>query len=111
MPKITPDPPHSNPTPPNHLNRNRVTPGPSRATQQNLPRRLFHVRESISAEEALTTACEVLDCACATAYAAAEQLHDPNRMLTLALVYLVETAQELVESALNADRSAPGIKG
>ncbi|MEB0094392.1 DUF3077 domain-containing protein [Pseudomonas sp. CCI1.2] len=95
MTKITPDPPHSN--------RNRVTPRTSRITQQNLPDRLFHVREYVSAEEALTTACEILDCAAATAYESAEKLDAPSRKLVLAVVYLVETAQELLESALAAD--------
>lgn len=96
MTKITPDPPRPN--------RNRVAPRPSRTTQQNLPDRLFHVREYVSAEEALTTACEILDCAAATAYESAEKLDAPSRKLVLAVVYLVETAQELVESGLVSHR-------
>ncbi|MDB6144942.1 MAG: hypothetical protein JWP80_3986 [Pseudomonas sp.] len=100
MVKITPDPPQSNPTPP----RNRIAPRPSRATEHGLPDRLFLVRSHISAEEALTTASEILDCAAATAYESAEQLDPNNRKLVVAVAYLLETAQELVEAALAADR-------
>ncbi|MEA9979777.1 DUF6124 family protein [Pseudomonas sp. RTS4] len=102
MTKITPDPPRPK--------RNRVAPRPSRTTQQNLPDRLFHVREYVSAEEALTTACEILDCAAAAAYESAEKLDAPNRKLVLAVVYLVETAQELLESALAADRPKSAVQ-
>jgi hypothetical protein len=98
MVKITPDPPQ--PKQP----RNRIAPRPSRATQYGLPDRLFLVRNTISAEEALTTACEILDCAAATAYESAEKLDPDNRKLVVAVAYLLETAQELVESALDSSR-------
>jgi Protein of unknown function (DUF3077) len=96
MVKITPDPPQSK-----HPPRNRIA-RPSRATEHGLPDRLFLVRNHISAEEALTTASEILDCAAATAYESAEQLDATNRKMVVAVAYLLETAQELVESALDA---------
>jgi Protein of unknown function (DUF3077) len=96
MVKITPDPPQSN-----HPPRNRIA-RPSRATEHGLPDRLFLVRNHISAEEALTTASEILDCAAATAYESAEQLDATNRKMVVAVAYLLETAQELVESALDS---------
>jgi hypothetical protein len=98
MVKITPDPPQ-----PKHP-RNRIA-RPSRATQYGLPDRLFLVRNHISAEEALTTASEILDCAAATAYESAEQLDATQRKLVVAVAYLLETAQELVESALDSKQA------
>jgi hypothetical protein len=98
MVKVTPDPPQSKQP------RNRVTPRPSRATQYGLPDRLFLVRSSISAEEALTTASEILDCAAATAYESAEKLDASQRKMVVAVAYLLETAQELIESALDSHR-------
>jgi hypothetical protein len=98
MVKITPDPPQSKQP------RNRIAPRPSRATQYGLPDRLFLVRDSISAEEALTTASEILDCAAATAYESAELLDANQRKMVVAVAYLLETAQELVEAALAAER-------
>jgi hypothetical protein len=111
MTKITPDPPQADTAQPKYSNRNRITRPPSRATQQNLPDRLFHVREYVSAEEALTTACEILDCAAATAYESAEGLDGPRRKLALAAVHLLETAQALVESALVRNQPVSGRKG
>ncbi len=99
MVKITPDPPQ-----PKHPPRDRIA-RPSRATQYGLPDRLFLVRNHISAEEALTTASEILDCAAATAYESAEQLDATQRKLVVAVAYLLETAQELVESALDTKQS------
>jgi hypothetical protein len=49
------------------------------------------VRNHISAEEALTTASEILDCSAATAYESAEQLD--------------ATQRKLVESALDSKQS------
>ncbi|MDB5993541.1 MAG: hypothetical protein JWP42_677 [Pseudomonas sp.] len=99
MVKITPDPPQSKQP------RNRIVARPSRATQHGLPDRLLLVRDSISAEEALTTASEILDCAAATAYESAELLDANQRKLVVAVAYLLETAQELVESALDSNRA------
>lgn len=93
MVKITPDPPHR----PSYKN-----------TLRSLPDKLLIVRQSVSAEEALTTACEILDCAAATAYESAEGLDGPRRKLALAAVHLLETAQALVESALVRNQPVSG---
>lgn len=84
---------------------------PSETALRNLPDKPLNVRKNVSAEEALTTACEILDCAAATAYESAAGQDGPRRKLALAAVNLLETAQALVESAPVRDQPASGRKG
>ena len=99
MVKITPDPPPTSKSPLSKaaqqaLDKHCLDPSSS------LAHALFEVRHSITTEEALITASEVLDCANATAYEAADGLCGAQRKHALAVVHLVSMAQALVDCAL-----------
>lgn len=61
---------------------------------------LFTASPDLSAEEALTTACELLQSVIATSYETAENLNGSLRKLALAAVHLAEMAHTLVDSVL-----------
>lgn len=115
MVKITPDPP-----PPHALHPERIS---DEAAAQlaldhlganvpdgqkpilNLPLSLFRASPDLSAEEALTTACELLQSVIATSYETAENLNGSRRKLALAAVHLAEMAHTLVDSVLESKYS------
>lgn len=116
MVKITPDPPT-----PHALHPERIS---DKAAEQlaldhlsaiepdghkaivNLPQSLFMASPDLSAEEALTTACELLQSVIATSYETAENLNGSRRKLALAAVHLAEMAHTLVDSVLERRWSA-----
>jgi hypothetical protein len=67
--------------------------------------KVFNARPDLSAEEALTTAYELLDGAAAIAYEAADSLDGNHRKLGISLVHLIEMAQTLVDSALAREQA------
>jgi hypothetical protein len=75
-----------------------LAPGPA-------PEKVFNARPDLSAEEALTTAYELLDGAGAIAYEAADSLDGTHRKLGMALVHLIEMAQTLVDTALAREQA------
>jgi len=91
MVKITPDPPF-----PCHFSTDDDEPDSDFQRSD----RLFLARQSISTEEALTAAYEILDCAAVTAYESTEGLDSFQRKRVLTVVHLLDTAQALVEAAL-----------
>ena len=117
MKKITPDPPSNNPPSSETLTsseaaqlgrshfQSHAQPGEKQLIN-SLPESLFITRPNLSAEEALTTAYEVLEAAIATAYQSAEHQDGSNRQLALAVVHLAEMAHTLVASALDRRRVA-----
>jgi hypothetical protein len=115
MLKITPDPP------PHHLHPDRLSDEEAselilnhwRANApdeelpvKDLPQPLFTVRPDLCAEEALTTACEILQSIIATSYETADNLNGSRRKLALAAVHLAEMAHTLVDSVLERKYSA-----
>lgn len=115
MVKITPDPPPHRQHPDrlsdedaamlilNHWHAN--APGEEKPVK-DLPQPLFKVSPDICAEEALTTACEILQSLIATSYETADSLNGSRRKLALAAVHLAEMAHTLVDSVLEKKYSA-----
>ncbi|MCQ3032722.1 DUF6124 family protein [Pseudomonas syringae] len=110
MVKITPDPP-----PQHALHPDRISDEAAAQLAQehwganspdshkpiiDVPQSLFTASPDLSAEEALTTACELLQSVIATSYETAENLNGSRRKLALAAVHLAEMAHTLVDSVL-----------
>ncbi|BBP75893.1 DUF3077 domain-containing protein [Pseudomonas gingeri NCPPB 3146 = LMG 5327] len=69
--------------------------------------KLFAVRENLSVEEAMVHASDLLRCAAATAYEAADALQGSSRDLAFSVVYMVDMAKAMVDRALSAE--CPGM--
>lgn len=121
MKKIVPDPPENPDTQPTGENANpsrlnhatlhvlaayRLLNAPDTESFAPSPplEKVFNVRPDLSAEEALTTAYELLDGAGAIAYEAADNLDSTHRKLGMSLVHLIEMAQTLVDSVLTREQ-------
>lgn len=110
MVKITPDPPPPHVLHPEQisdeaaaqlaLNHRLANPPDRDKPVLEMPQSLFKVNPDLSAEEALTTACEILQSIIATSYETAESLNGSRRKLALASVHLAEIAYTLVDSVL-----------
>lgn len=67
--------------------------------------RLFEVKRSISSEEAMIHASDLLRCAAATAYEAADHLHGANRDLAFSVVHMIDLAKALVDRCLETGQT------
>jgi len=70
-----------------------------------LEEKFFEVRRSISSEEAMIHASDLLRCAAATAYKAADNLHGAHRDLTFSVVHMIDMAKALVDRSLEGNRN------
>ncbi|KTC34854.1 hypothetical protein AO265_20520 [Pseudomonas sp. ABAC61] len=66
--------------------------------------KFFEIRSSLSSEEAMIHASDLLRCAAATAYDAADNLHGPNRDLAFSVVHMIDLAKALVDKSLEGQR-------
>ncbi|KPA90432.1 MULTISPECIES: DUF6124 family protein [Pseudomonas] len=69
--------------------------------------RLFAVRHNLSAEEAMIYASDLLRCAAATAYEAADALQGSSRDLAFSVVHMIDMAKAMVDRAMNVQYPAP----
>ncbi|QXI26822.1 DUF6124 family protein [Pseudomonas vanderleydeniana] len=69
--------------------------------------RLFTVRHNLSAEEAMIHASDLLRCAAATAYEAADALQGSSRDLAFSVVHMIDMAKAMVDRAVNMQYPAP----
>ncbi|MCU7647487.1 DUF6124 family protein [Pseudomonas piscis] len=70
----------------------------------NKEEKFFEIRSSLSSEEAMIHASDLLRCAAATAYDAADNLHGPNRDLAFSVVHMIDLAKALVDKSLEGQR-------
>jgi len=63
--------------------------------------RLFEVNRSVSAEDALVHACDLLRCAAATAQESASQLDGSNRDLAFSVVHMIDLAKVMLDRSLD----------
>jgi hypothetical protein len=73
-------------------------------TEQGKDNRLFEIRHSVSHEEAMIQASDLLRCAAATAYSAADNLRGTSRDLALSVMHMVDLAKALVDKSLESQR-------
>ncbi len=65
--------------------------------------RFFNVKGHLSGEEALVHASDLLRCAAATAFKAAENLQGTNRDLAFSVVHMVDMARAMVDHSIDND--------
>jgi len=63
--------------------------------------RFFDVNPSISSEEALVRASDLLRCAAASAYESADQLQGVKRDLAFSVVHMIDMAKAMVDRSLD----------
>lgn len=63
--------------------------------------RFFDVNHSVSSEEALVRASDMLRCAAATASESANNLHGVHRDLAFTTVYMIDMAKALLDRSLD----------
>ncbi|BAQ81908.1 DUF6124 family protein [Pseudomonas sp. St29] len=66
--------------------------------------KFFEIRRSLSSEEAMIHASDLLRCAAATAYDAANHLQGANRDLAFSVVHMIDLAKALVDKCLECQR-------
>ncbi|MGC5702023.1 DUF3077 domain-containing protein [Pseudomonas sp. NFXW11] len=66
--------------------------------------KFFEIRRSLSCEEAMIHASDLLRCAAATAYDAADNLRGANRDLAFSVVHMIDLAKALVDKSLESQR-------
>ncbi|NBF04193.1 DUF3077 domain-containing protein [Pseudomonas sp. Fl5BN2] len=66
--------------------------------------KFFEIRHSLSSEEAMIHASDLLRCAAATAYDAANNLRGANRDLAFSVVHMIDLAKALVDKSLESQR-------
>ncbi|MGE7960559.1 DUF6124 family protein [Pseudomonas sp. NPDC089530] len=66
--------------------------------------KFFEVRHSISSEEAMIHASDLLRCAAASAYEAADHLRGTRRDLAFSVVHMIDMAKALVDRSLDSQR-------
>ncbi|SEI15991.1 DUF6124 family protein [Pseudomonas asplenii] len=69
--------------------------------------RLFAVHHDLSAEEAIIHASDLLRCAAATAYEAADALQGSSRDLAFSVVHMIDMAKAMVDRAMTVQYPAP----
>ncbi|UVM52455.1 DUF3077 domain-containing protein [Pseudomonas sp. B21-015] len=67
--------------------------------------RFFDVNRSISCEEALVHASDLLRCAAATANESANQLQGASRDLAFSTVHMIDMAKAMLDRSLEGDRN------
>lgn len=75
-----------------------LKPGISQAQAEH---RFFDVNHSISAEEALVHACDLLRCAAATAHESANQLNGSSRDLAFSVVHMIDLVKVMLDRSLD----------
>ena len=70
-------------------------------SQTQSERRFFDVHHSISAEEALVHACDLLRCAAATANESANQLNGSSRDLAFSVVHMIDLVKVMLDRSLD----------
>ena len=63
--------------------------------------RFFEVSHSVSAEEALVHACDLLRCAAATAHESANQLDGSSRDLAFSVVHMIDLVKVMLDRSLD----------
>ncbi|WP_404941041.1 DUF6124 family protein [Pseudomonas danubii] len=66
--------------------------------------KFFEVRRNLSSEEAMIHASDLLRCAAATAYDAADNLRGAKRDLAFSVVHMIDLAKALVDKSLESQR-------
>jgi len=66
--------------------------------------RFFDVNRSISGEEALVHASDLMRCAAAIAYESASNLQGASRDLAFSTVHMIDMARAMVDRALKSDQ-------
>ncbi|QQZ40134.1 DUF3077 domain-containing protein [Pseudomonas sp. SK3(2021)] len=67
-----------------------------------IDKKFFEVRHSISSEEAMIHASDLLRCAAASAYEAADHLRGTRRDLAFSVVHMIDMAKALVDRSLDS---------
>lgn len=75
-----------------------LKPGVSQAPSEH---RFFDVNHSVSAEEALVHACDLLRCAAATAHESANQLNGSSRDLAFSVVHMIDLVKVMLDRSLD----------
>ncbi|BBP60312.1 DUF3077 domain-containing protein [Pseudomonas sp. St316] len=70
-------------------------------SQAQAGHRFFDVNHSVSAEEALVHACDLLRCAAATAHESANQLNGSNRDLAFSVVHMIDLVKVMLDRSLD----------
>ena len=63
----------------------------------------FTAHQDLSFEDALAQICDLLRCAAATAFKAAEKLQGASRDLAFSVVHMVDMARAMVDHSLDGD--------
>ncbi|MFJ7284929.1 DUF6124 family protein [Pseudomonas sp. NPDC099000] len=66
--------------------------------------RFFDVNPTVSGEEALVHASDLLRCAAATAYESANNLHGASRDLAFSTVHMIDMAKAMIDRSLQGQR-------
>lgn len=66
--------------------------------------KFFEIRRNLSREEAMIHASDLLRCAAATAYDAADNLRGASRDLAFSVVHMIDLAKALVDRSLESQR-------
>ncbi|KAF0866281.1 DUF6124 family protein [Pseudomonas sp. LD120] len=74
------------------------------STEPAKDEKFFEIRRSLSSEEAMIHASDLLRCAAATAYDAANNLRGANRDLAFSVVHMIDLAKALVDKSLESQR-------
>ncbi|EJN30144.1 MULTISPECIES: DUF6124 family protein [unclassified Pseudomonas] len=72
-------------------------------SEPEVDERFFNVKRHLSGEEALVHASDLLRCAAATAFKAAENLQGASRDLAFSVVHMVDMARAMVDHSLDGD--------
>lgn len=67
--------------------------------------KFFEVKRSINSEDAMIHASDLLRCAAATAYEAADSLSGTHRDLTFSVMHMIDMAKALVDRSLESSRN------
>jgi hypothetical protein len=67
--------------------------------------RFFEVNHSVSSEEALVHASDLLRCAAATAFESANHMHGAIRDLALSTVHMIDMAKAMVDRSLEGQQN------
>ena len=74
-------------------------------SEPEVDERFFDVKRHLSGEEALVHASDLLRCAAATAFKAAETLQGASRDLAFSVVHMVDMARAMVDHSLDGEEA------
>ncbi|OLF53119.1 DUF6124 family protein [Pseudomonas chlororaphis] len=73
-------------------------------SESALDEKFFEIKHNISGEEAMIHASDLLRCAAASAYEAADHLRGTRRDLAFSVVHMIDMAKALVDRSLDSHR-------